>query len=176
MQIAALDWMLMAVLLLSLALGAWRGLVYEVMSVMGWVAAFVLAQIYAARVGQSLPIDGVTDVMRYASGFVLTFVVCAFSAGLLAWLTKKLIETVGLRPVDRTLGAVFGALRAMVILLAAATVVLMTPLKEKIWWKQSVGAAYLSATLKAIKPILPPELSQYIQSNSQGIPSPLGAA
>jgi membrane protein required for colicin V production len=64
----------------------------------------------------------------------------------------------------------------MVILLAAATVVLMTPLKEKIWWKQSVGAAYLSATLKAIKPILPPELSQYIQSNIQGIPSPLGAA
>ena len=32
---AALDWILLAVLLLSLALGAWRGLVYEVLSLAG---------------------------------------------------------------------------------------------------------------------------------------------
>jgi membrane protein required for colicin V production len=165
MQIAALDWILLGVLLLSMALGAWRGLVYEVLSVLGWVASFVVAQLYAATVGQMLPMSGATEALRYAAGFVLTFIASAFAAGLLAWLAKKLIETVGLRPVDRTLGAFFGALRGVVILLAATTAVLMTPLKEGDWWKQSAGAGILSATLKAVKPILPSEVGQYIQSS-----------
>jgi membrane protein required for colicin V production len=167
MQIAALDWVLMGVLLLSMALGAWRGLVYEVLSVLGWVASFVIAQLYAATVGQMLPMSGATDALRYAAGFVLTFIASAFAAGLLAWLAKKLIETVGLRPVDRTLGAFFGLLRGIVILLAATTAVLMTPLKEGQWWKQSAGAGILSATLKAVKPILPSEVGQYISAKAQ---------
>jgi membrane protein required for colicin V production len=104
--------------------------------------------------------------LRYAAGFVLTFIASAFAAGLLAWLAKKLIETVGLRPVDRSLGAFFGLLRGVVILLAATTAVLMTPLKEGDWWKQSAGAGFLSATLRAVKPILPNEVGQYIQSKA----------
>ena len=36
------DGLLLTVLLLSVLLGVWRGLVYEVLSVAGWVAAFVL--------------------------------------------------------------------------------------------------------------------------------------
>jgi membrane protein required for colicin V production len=166
MQIAALDWILLVVLLLSMALGAWRGLVYEVLSVLGWVAAFIIAQLYAASVGQMLPMSGATEALRYAAGFVITFIASAFAAGLLAWLAKKLIETVGLRPVDRTLGAFFGLLRGAVILLAATTAVLMTPLKQGQWWKQSVGASALSTTLKAVKPILPNEVGQYISSNT----------
>jgi membrane protein required for colicin V production len=166
MQIAALDWILLAVLLLSMALGAWRGLVYEVLSVLGWFAAFIVAQLNASTVGDMLPMSGATQALRYAAGFVLTFIASAFSAGLLAWGAKKMIETVGLRPVDRTLGAFFGLLRGAVILLAATTAVLMTPLKEGEWWKQSVGANILSATLKAVKPILPNEVGQYTSSNT----------
>lgn len=162
MTLAALDWIILAILLLSMAIGAWRGLVYEVLSVLGWVAAFIAAQLYAATVGQMLPMSGATDALRYAAGFVLTFIASAFAAGLLAWLAKKLIETVGLRPVDRSLGAFFGLLRGIIILLGATTAVLMTPVKEGEWWKQSSGAALLSVTLKTIKPLLPREVGQYI--------------
>jgi membrane protein required for colicin V production len=166
MQLAALDWIILAILLLSMALGAWRGLVYEVLSVLGWFAAFIIAQLYAATVGNMLPMSGATDSLRYAAGFIITFIASAFAAGLLAWLAKKLIETVGLRPVDRTLGAFFGLIRGAVILLAATTAVLMTPLRDGDWWKQSVGATFLSATLKAIKPILPNEVGQYISAGA----------
>ncbi len=166
MQFAALDWIILAILLLSMVLGAWRGLVYEVLSVLGWVAAFIVAQIYASTVGNLLPMSGATDALRYAAGFVITFIGSAFAAGLLAWLAKKLIETVGLRPVDRALGAFFGLMRGFVILLAATTAVLMTPLKEAQWWKQSAGAGFLSVTLRAVKPILPSEVGQYIQSKT----------
>ena len=46
-----LDWICVAVLLGSLLLGAWRGLVYEVVSVASWIAAFFLAQWFAVEVG-----------------------------------------------------------------------------------------------------------------------------
>jgi membrane protein required for colicin V production len=166
MQLAALDWVILAILLLSMALGAWRGLVYEVLSVLGWVAAFIIAQLYAATVGHLLPMAGATEALRYAAGFVMTFIASAFAAGLLAWLAKKLIAAVGLRPVDRTLGAFFGLLRGVVMLLAATTAILMTPLKEGDWWKQSAGAPLFSTTLKAVKPLLPNEVGQYIQSKT----------
>ena len=166
MQIAVLDWIILAIVLLSMALGAWRGLVYEVLSVLGWIAAFVVAQLYAAEVGGMLPGQFKSGGLQYLAGFVATFIATAFAAGLLAWAAKRLIAKTGLRPVDRTLGAMFGLLRAFLILLAFATAVLMTPIKDDPSWTQSRGANILVATLKAIKPILPSQAGQYISTKA----------
>jgi membrane protein required for colicin V production len=157
-----LDWAMLAVLLLSLLLGAWRGLVYEVLSVLSWVAAFVAAQWLAPDVAAWLPIRDAAEPVRYAAGFVLVFVVAVFAGGLLAWLAKKAIEALGLRPVDRTLGAAFGLLRGAVLLLALAVVVNMTPLHQGQWWTESTGAAASTAALKGLKPVLPERFAQYL--------------
>lgn len=157
------DWVLLSALLLSVVLGLWRGLVYEVLSVAGWVAAFVLAQAFADQAGAWLPIDGLSPPLRLAAGFVLVFVVVAFVAGLVAWLVQKLVASVGLRPVDRVLGGAFGLLRGMVILLAVALVVSMTQLQSAAWWRESATASVLSAALHEIKPLLPEVVARYIR-------------
>jgi membrane protein required for colicin V production len=54
---ASTDWILLAVLAASLLLGVWRGLVYEVLSVIGWIAAFLLAQWFAPDVAEKLPMQ-----------------------------------------------------------------------------------------------------------------------
>lgn len=159
---ATLDWVFVGVLVLSLALGAWRGLVYEVLSVLGWIAAFVLAQWLAPDAAALLPLGGVGAGLRYAAGFVLVFVVAAFLAGLVAWLLKKAVERVGLRPVDRTLGAAFGLVRGGVLLLAAAVVVNMTPLQSGQWWTESKGAGVSTAVLRGLKPVLPESFGRYL--------------
>ena len=46
-NLPAVDWILLAVLGLSLLIGLWRGLVQEVLSLAGWVVAFYVSQIYA---------------------------------------------------------------------------------------------------------------------------------
>ena len=51
------DWILLALLAASMVLGAWRGLVYEVLSVLGWIAAFLLAQWFAPDVADKLPMQ-----------------------------------------------------------------------------------------------------------------------
>ncbi len=159
---AMLDWIILAVLALSLALGAWRGLVYEVMSVLGWIAAFVVAQWLAPDAAAWLPMGQAGETLRYAAGFVLVFIAAAFLAGLLAWLVKKMVEAVGLRPVDRTLGAAFGLVRGGVLLLATAVVVNMTPLQSGDWWTESTGAGVSTTVLRGLKPVLPERFGQYL--------------
>ena len=159
---AALDWVFLAVLAASFLLGAWRGLVYEVLSVASWVAAFIVAQWLAPDAAALLPVDRAPEAGRYAVGFVVVFVVVVFTGALLAWLTKKLVDSVGLRPVDRMLGAVFGLMRGVVLLLALAVVINMSPARHAHWWMESKGAEVSMATLKGLKPVLPEPFGQYL--------------
>jgi membrane protein required for colicin V production len=156
--VTAVDWILLGVLVFSMLLGAWRGLVYEVLSVLGWVVSFFVAQWFAPDLATRLPVQSASDPIRYAAAFVLIFIAAVFAAGLLAFIFKKLVAAIGLAPVDRVLGAAFGVLRGVILLLAATVVIDMTALKTSSWWQESKGAPVLAATLKALKPVLPESL------------------
>lgn len=157
-----LDWILAAVLLLSLLIGALRGLVYEVLLLLVWVASFYFAQWAAPDVAALLPLQSASESVRYAAAFVLVFIASVFVAGLLAHGIKKLVEAMGLRPVDRTLGAAFGLVRGVVLLLAATVVMDMTALKSSPWWLESQGAPVLTAALQGLKPLLPEPFAKYL--------------
>jgi membrane protein required for colicin V production len=159
---ASIDWILVAVLAASMLLGAWRGLVYEVLSVMGWIAAFVLAQWFAPDVAEKLPMQNSGETLRYAAAFVLVFIVSVFVAGLISALMKKIISVVGLRPVDRILGATFGLFRGLILLLAFSVVVHTTALQESDWWLESQGGPMLMNLLKGLRPMLPEKFGAYL--------------
>ena len=161
---AALDWIFLTVLAASLLLGAWRGLVFEVLSLAGWVVAFFAAQWFADDAGALLPMGEADATWRHVAGFAVVFVAAVFACGLLAWVTKKLVEAVGLRPADRALGALFGVLRGVVLLLAVALVAGWTPVAQAPWWRQSQGAPLLEAALKGLAPALPEELGRHLPS------------
>lgn len=156
------DWAFLGVLAVSLLIGAWRGLVYEVLSVIGWALSFYLAQWMAPDLATRLPLQGASNPVRYAAAFVLIFIVAVFLAGLLAVLLKKLVEAIGLRPADRTLGAAFGLVRGLILLLAVTVVINMTALKSSVWWQESKGADVLTAALKSLKPVLPEPFAKYL--------------
>ena len=159
---ATLDWVFLGVLMLSILIGACRGLVYEVLALANWVAAFVLAQWLAPDMAQRLPMEGASELIRYGAAFVLVFVVAIFAGSVLTWLASRLFQAVGLRPADRALGAVFGLMRGAVVLLAAAVLVAMTPFQSALWWTESAAAAMATATVKGLKPVLPQEFGKYL--------------
>ena len=162
MSLMPVDWVFLAVLLLSLVIGAGRGLVYEVLSVLGWAASFYAAQWFAPRLASVLPFDSLSNPVRFAAAFVLIFVAALFVFGMLAFAVKKLVEAIGLRPIDRILGALFGVARGVILLLAAAVVINMTTLKQGEWWTSSIGAGILTAGLQILKPMLPPKFAVYL--------------
>jgi membrane protein required for colicin V production len=159
---ATVDWIFLAVLAFSLLLGAWRGLVFEVLSLLSWIAAFVLAQWLALDVAYRLPMSGSSESIQYSAGFILVFVVSIFVGGLLARVIKKMFAAVGLAPVDRALGAVFGLARGVVLLLAVTVAVGMTPLRSDEGWTASAGAGMSLAALKGLKPVLPETFGKYL--------------
>ena len=164
LSLTAFDWICIAVLLASLLLGAWRGFVYELMSVLGWVAAFILAQMFAGALAQHIPMASATEAVRFAVAFAVLFILGAFVGGFVASLVRRLANAIGLRPVDRTLGAVFGVLRGLVLLLAVAVVVNMTSFHDAAWWQDSPGAKLATDVLGQLKPMLPETFRSYLPS------------
>jgi membrane protein required for colicin V production len=145
-----------------MALGAWRGMTYEIVSVLGWAASFYLAQLYAPSLGVMLPMGGAHNPLRYGVGFLLIFIVAVFLFGILAVVLRKLLSAVGLGPLDRTMGALFGMVRGVILLLAATVVINMTGQQSEPWWNKSEGAVVLNATLKSLKPVLPEQFAKYL--------------
>ena len=163
MAVGLTDGVFGGVLLLSLVIGAWRGLVYELMSLAGWVTAFVLAQWLAQDVAEWLPVwrEAAAQV-RYALAFVLVFVASVFVAALLSWVLRKLVETAGLRPADRSLGAMFGLLRGVLLLVVLAVVVRLLGLHSEPWWQNALATPWLDVLMAGIKPWLPTALQAYL--------------
>jgi membrane protein required for colicin V production len=157
-----LDWIFAGVLLLSMLLGGWRGFVYEVMSLVAWIAAFVVARWFGPDVAQHLPMPGASEMLRHAVGFLIAFIGSLMLGTLLAVLVKKLLAKVGLRPVDRLLGAFFGVTRGLLLLLLATALVQLSPLKDSEAWQQSTGAHLSSGLLRYLKSALPHELQSYL--------------
>ncbi len=157
-----LDLIFAGILFVSFVMGWLRGLVYEVLALTAWVAAFVLGQMYASTVSSWLPMMGLSDVLRHAVGFLIVFVASVFAGGLLATLAKRMFTAVGLQPADRALGAGFGLTRGIVILLALTVVILMTPLQANQWWKDSIGAQLSVSALRGLKPLMPSSFGIYL--------------
>lgn len=160
--IAVLDWIFIGLLLLSMLVGAWRGLVYEVLSLGSWVLAFFVAQHFAPQLAPRLPLGDASELVRYAAAFVALFAASVFVTSLLVWLVSKLFAAVGLRPADRALGAVFGALRGLVLVLVVAVLVTMSPLRRERWWTESVGADWATVAVERLRPHLPSEWRRYL--------------
>ena len=159
---SAIDWIVLAALTLSMLLGLWRGITREVLSILGWVAAFFVAPMQAPRVAQWLPMSGSSDMLRYAAGFVLVFIAVLVLTALVAWVASKFLSAVGLGVLDRVLGAIFGVVRGVVLLLAATVVVSMTPLAQSSAWQQAQTTPWLTQSLHWLKPLLPVEFGKFL--------------
>jgi membrane protein required for colicin V production len=159
---ATLDWILLAVLTASMLMGVWRGLVREVLSLAGWIAGFLLAQMFAPDVGARLPMEGASEGVRYLAGFVVVFLMVLVLTALSGWVLQKLVAAVGLGILDRMLGAVFGTLRGMILLLVITVIVGMTPVQDTAVWRQSQGAQTLTQLLHFLKPVMPADFGKYL--------------
>ncbi len=167
MQLPALglvDWALLALLAVSVGVGVVRGVVFELMSLAGWVVAWFAAQWGSALLAPQLPVGTPGSGLNAGVAFALAFVAALVAWALLARLVRLLIHATPLSIPDRLLGAGFGALRGGVLLLALATVVALTPASQSAAWRGSQGARWLEQGLATLKPLLPGAVSRHLPS------------
>lgn|SRR5690606_10265383 len=157
------DWAVIAVLGISAMLGLWRGFIREVLALVGWVVAGVIAVLFAADIAAAMPADFTTPLVRHLLAAALIFVLVLVVAALAAALLSKLVRAIGLGPLDRTLGGLFGFVRGGVIVLIAVLLAGMTPLPRDPAWQGAQLKGPLETAAIMARAYLPEEIAARIR-------------
>ena len=157
-----IDYAVLAIIGVSVLLSVMHGLVRELLSLAGWVAAFLVAQFFATDVAAMLPAAIPNESLRLLAAFLLVFVMVLITATLLAIGLSSLIRSAGLGAADRLLGAVFGLVRGIAVVTVAVLLAGLTTLPVTPDWRQAMTSAPLEALAKTIKVWLPYDLSKHI--------------
>lgn len=125
------------VVAVSLLVGVWRGLLRELLSVLSWLVAGYVAWRFHGVLMQPLESVIASAGARQAAAVLLLFIAAVVVLALLSHLLVSLLKSSPLRGTDRALGAVFGAVRGVVLIASAVLLVEATPLQNSLWWQES---------------------------------------
>jgi membrane protein required for colicin V production len=159
--LAWVDIAFLAFLTVSVLIGVLRGFVFELLSLAGWFAAYFAARWVAPAAQPYLHIGEPGSALNYGATFASVFLVTLVVWSLAARLLRALIRATPLSPFDRLLGAAFGLLRGVVVLLLVAFVVGVSPWSRASAWQQSHSAVWLNALLDELRPVFVNEVPQH---------------
>lgn len=157
------DYLVLFVLICSVLISTLRGLVKEVLSLLGWIVAFIVANAYSEALAPMLSglIPGTTT--RLIVSFIALFIGVRILVGLLTMTLDAVVKASGLTVVDRGLGSLFGFARGMVIVLAAVLLCGMTAVPQQPFWKDALFSPLAESAAQTVKPFLPNEFAQRIK-------------
>ena len=135
------DAAILVVTTISCLFGLWRGLIKEVLSLVTWIAALLVARVYSETLSEFMVNVIDSSSARYVAAFALIFVVVMMLDTLLNHMLSKLLTITGLKLVDRLLGGVFGVARGVIIVLVILFISSVF-VSETEQWQQSTLIPY----------------------------------
>jgi membrane protein required for colicin V production len=157
------DYVVLFILVASVVISTMRGLVKEILSLAGWVAAFIVANAFGAKLAPMLPSVIPGEALRLIVAFIALFLGVRVLMGLLALAIGALIEASGLSLADRGLGGLFGLGRGIVIVLAGVILCGMTSIPQQDFWKDALLSPLAETGARTVKPFLPAAFAQHVQ-------------
>ncbi|MBI1174690.1 MAG: CvpA family protein [Sideroxydans sp.] len=163
----ALDYSVVGLVAFSVLLGWWRGLIYEVLSLLGWGAAYLVARLFAVDVAPYMPSALNPEEVRLVAAFALLFVATLIVSGIVSWLLSKLVKIAGLGWLDGFLGALFGVLRGGFLVLVLVLLAGMTGLPKAKFWREAQLSAPLEHVALQARGWLPAGMAQKVHFETQ---------
>lgn len=157
------DYIVLFILVSSVVISTMRGLVKEILSLLGWIAAFIVANAFGAKLAPMLPSVIPGEALRLIVAFIALFLGVRVLMGLLALAIGALIEASGLSLADRGLGGLFGLGRGIVIVLAGVILCGMTSIPQQAFWKDALLSPMAETGARTVKPFLPAAFAQHVQ-------------
>ena len=127
------DIVILIVIVFSLALGLWRGLIKEVLSLLTWIAALLVSRVYSEPLAGLMTGMVENEGIRYVSAFAILFFIVMMLGTFLNSLMSKLLSVAGLKLADRLLGAGFGMARGVIIVLVIMFIANMFVSETELW-------------------------------------------
>lgn len=153
------DYAVLAILLMSVVVSVLRGLVREILSLIGWIAAFVVASLFAGDVAKLLAPTLDPQGLGLIAAFLLVLVGMALVSAIVGWGVMKAVAAAGMTLADRGLGGLFGLARGLVIVVALAMVCGLTPIPKQPFWKQALLSPLVETLVETVKPFLPADIA-----------------
>jgi membrane protein required for colicin V production len=156
--------MVIAIVVLSIVLGLFRGMVKEILSLLNWVLSFWIANRYGASLSVYMDwADSLSPQIKVLIGFVVAFFAAMLVGSILISLLVKVISAAGLSFIDRTLGGTFGFFRGLFIVLVLVTGAGFTSLPEQPFWQKAMLSPLAVDAIREIKPHLPGSVAKWVR-------------
>ena len=169
-----LDWVIIAVLFISVLVAAAQGFFVEIFSLGGAVLAYLLAVWEYWRLAPWFAPYVKSEALANAAGFATIFVCVAVLSGAVGRIARWVFREVGLSWLDRLLGAAFGLIRG-VLMVAVMVMALATFVPQSAALRDSALSGYFLVAGHALKWIAPSAIQQKFQQGValvRGIPAP----
>lgn len=157
------DYLVLAIIGLSIFFSIMRGLVREVLALIGWIAAFFVAKTYTLELSPLLPRTIPTETLQYLAAFIILFLATLLVSSLLAIALSQIFEKVGLSFIDRGLGAIFGTLRGLMIVGVLVFLGGLTDFPKQSAWRNAMFSAPLEAMVLSALPWVPKAIADRVK-------------
>jgi membrane protein required for colicin V production len=138
----AVDYLIIALVVVSAIVGLARGLLREVIALVTWIAALLIAWHFAPALEPYLGgLTGPPQVRSWVSRAILLVAVLLLGAGIGA-ITAHFVRLSIFSGMDRFLGFVFGLLRGLIILGVLVIFCQMLRIDAEGWWRHSLLIPY----------------------------------
>lgn len=151
----AFDFAVIAIIALSAVVGWWRGFMYELFSLIGWLAAYIVARTFSADMLPYVPEAIGAANMRSAAAFATLFIATLIVGALFAWLLARLAKFAGLSGMDGKFGAIFGMLRGGLVVIALVWLGGLTDLPRQPFWRDALSSKPLQEAALYARDYLP---------------------
>ena len=156
------DYLVLFVLICSVVISTLRGLVKEILSLLGWVVSFVVANAYGENLAILLPDAIPGSATRLIVAFIALFIGVRLLMALLTMAIDAVVKTSGLTVADRGLGGLFGLGRGLVIVLAVVLLCGMTAMPQQPFWKGALLSPLAETAARTVKPFLPGKFARHV--------------
>ncbi|MBM3342580.1 MAG: CvpA family protein [Betaproteobacteria bacterium] len=156
------DYAVLTIAGFSIVLGVARGLVREVLALVTWVVAFVVAGVYGGDVASLLSKQIADENWRYMAAVVAVFFGVLVVMSVIAIIISRLVRNAGLGAEDRLFGGIFGLARGLLVVVSLVLLAGFTPLPRQPVWKDAMLAAPVEKLAVFARAWLPRDWAKYI--------------
>ncbi|MGB4882597.1 MAG: CvpA family protein [Neisseria sp.] len=160
---AMFDMLALGVVFICIVLSMMRGVIAELLGLLTWIVALLVAKIFAVSFAQFALTSIQPEAFAVVVGFVLLFVAAWLAQYFLRSLLTNAVSAVGLGSINRLFGGLFGAAKGIIIVTIAVLVCAFTDLPKTDGWRTALSAPYFEALAIVAVPYLPPVMADQIK-------------
>jgi membrane protein required for colicin V production len=157
------DYIILVIVILSVLLGWWRGLVYEILSLLSWVTSYFVAKSWVSEFTPYMPAVLESEALRIAAAFGTLFITTLILCAIAAWALNKLIKSFGLDwRTDGVTGAIFGFIRGLMLVLVLVLLAGLTKLPQTPFWRDALLSKPLQNVAQLARDLLPDDMAKRV--------------